>query len=447
MSILRSLVIVLLLTLAACGQATDRKSDGNVAALVNGVEITRKQVDFIYKRTAAPNLGEADAATLKRQILADLVRIELFAGKAREMKLDQSQDYAMALYSAQKTVLAGFAENRVTGNPTVSSRAVDIIIKNNPMLFAGRKMYIYDELIISGVDLALLETLNTMANQGASINQLATTLNAKKIPYRLSLKALASENIPQAILVILNGMKTDRPRVINAGGKVSILLSLRYTAPIPLEGEAAKSTARGLLAQNQRSQAMSKAMNDLLTDAKITYYDEYRINKIGDRTLSVLPVPDKEKAERRAFRKHFSEALLGSQIVLAIMALTAMMRALFSKLWLPRIWPNYDVSDEMRGSASDRYKPSWKKLVYLYSMMVFGFGSILWGMVRLYGKLSVWELSGSVIGAVIIGFIASRIFRIGAAMKWSRKTYSIIVGVLTVINVVAVMAIMRMSNF
>lgn len=447
MKTLRTLVFVLLLALAACTQETARHTNGRVAAVVNGVEITKQQVDFIFNRTAAPNLSEADAATLRRQILADLVRVELFAGKAREMKLDQGRDYAMALYSAQKTVLAGFAENRFVGNPKISSQAEDVIIKNNPLLFAGRKMYIYDELIISGVNLSLLETLNTMANQGSSITQLATVLNAKKIPYRLSLKALSSENIPQAILLILNGMTPDRPRVINAGGKVSILLSLRYSAAIPLEGAVARSTARALIAQNQRTLALSKAMNNLLNDAKIAYYDEYAVQKIGDRNLSALPVPDIKKAERRAFRKHLSEVVLGGQIVLVVMALTAMMRSLYSKLWLPRIWLNYDVSDEMRGTASDRYRPSGNKLIYLYGMMVLSFGGIVFGIVRLSGKISVWEMTGTLAAGVILGFVASRIFRIGEAMKWSRKTYAIVVGVLTGLLVVGVIAIMRLSNF
>ena len=99
--------------IAGCSPHAGDGSDGRVAAVVNGVEITQREVDFLYQRASAPGASESVKRDQRRSILAGLVRAELLAQQAAKMKLDQSPEFPIALYNARRGVLAGLAEAKI----------------------------------------------------------------------------------------------------------------------------------------------------------------------------------------------------------------------------------------------------------------------------------------------------------------------------------------------
>lgn len=427
----RYFFLVMLCLLVACNQETSKQSDGRIAATVNGAEITKRQVDYIFNRSATPGMSNDAIANQKRRILADLVRVELFAAKAKEMGVDKDPEYLMALYSAQKTVLAGFAEKKMTEeiSKPPSSKDVDDVIQNNPFIFSDRKVYFYDEILIPGVNLQLLEALAASVKNGATLEYITNELKTRNIQYSQTLKSLTSENIPPTILTILNRLQVNRPQLINAGNKVSIILCLRYSASIPVQGDAAKNTAIGMISQRQRVQSLSKNMSEMLNTAKINYYDEYSIKEAGNRKLVDLPVPDVKKVERKINRTFLVGGVIVFQYVLVMMLVTAGMRSIFSKLWLPRLWTNTDLSEEERGASFTRYQPTVNIIAYLSAASVYILGLLGYEIYFLIEKMPVWMIFVYIFGGLLLGIPVTRIYSLSVFKKWSRKVYLIIYAV------------------
>ncbi|NTW53789.1 MAG: peptidyl-prolyl cis-trans isomerase, EpsD family [Chlorobaculum sp.] len=445
---LTSLLFALLLgILAGCSQQTSKESDSGVAAVVNGVEITKRQIEYLYQRSAMPNMSDAESANLKRRILSDLVSLELLAGKGKEMKLDNSPDYSIALYAAQKNVLAGLAESKIMGNqPPVTADQAESVVQNTPQLFAGRKLFVYDEVLFPGVDMPLLESLDKMAVNGAPLNTLLDELRAKKIPFNKTLIALTSEKIPPQVLSFLNQINPNVAQVIaRKGDNISIILLLRAAYPTPLEGESARRAAMAMIASNQKNVAMAKAMNDELNSAKITYYDEYLKKADAKSKLVALPEPDTEKT-KKAFRKNILLASgLSLSFILAVMMVTAVIRTLYSMAWLPRLWFGSSSSIERTQHYDIRATSTLTRRIYLAVMVLLISAAMVFSIMLLWNKIDALVLFASIAIGIIAGIIASRLLNFGILQAWSRKTYLIIATLLGVLVLVSVVITLRMS--
>jgi len=423
--------------------------NGSIAAVVNGVEITNRQVEYLYRRAAVPGMNARDSLNLKRRILRDLVRIELLAGKAREMQLDKSPDYSMALYAAQKRVLAGFAEKRIIkeGASAVSAEEAEAVVLSNAHLFADRKLFVYDKVMISSGDVSLLESLDAMIQNGAALKQLLDELNVRKIPFKKTVKAQTSEKIPSPLLAVLQNLKPDLPQVVNTESKVSILLLLHDVIPVPLEGESATKAATVMIMTQHKARALSKTMGDLVDGAAITYYGEYAAQVDDNQQFEALPVPDHSRVTRKRYKDLAMGLVLSGSFLLAVLALTALMRTFYSKLWLPRLWPQSSRGKIGNSCAAPPNWVPWSYRFYLFVMAVLVLGALGMEVVAVWAKIPLWGLLGGVAGGVVVGVLLSRVYQLDFVRQCSRKAYSLLVGVLTVPILLAVLVMFRLSSF
>ena len=395
-----------------------------------------------------PGMSEAQSANLKRRILADLVRIELLAGKASEMKLDKTPEYSMALYTAQKNVLAGLVESKLAKNQSsISPDQAESVVLNNPQLFAGRKLFVYDEVLFPGVDMPLLESLDKMASNGAPLNSLLDVLKAKKIPFNKALIALSSEKIPPPVHSILTQLKPNTPQVVaRKAEKISMILVVRNAYPAPLEGEQARKTAMAMIQANQRNQALSKAMGEMLDNAKITYYDDYAKTVADNKTLAPLPVPDTKKVTRQLYKSIYLGFGLAASLMLSVVMLTAIMRTFYSMLWLPKLWPGAATSADQMKHYDIRHTTALPRRLYLFGVMSLIAVALIFELLFLWNKLAVLTILGWMAGGIIVGIIASRLLNAGIVRGWSRKTYTITASLLALVILVSVVLTIKMSS-
>lgn len=450
MKTFRLLFLILSYALAGCAHDSGKGIDNSgVAAVVNGVEITSREVDYFYRRAAAPGMSDKESANLKRRILADLVRTELLAGKGHEMRLDKSPDYSLALYASQKNVLAGLTENQLVeaGASEVSAGQAQNVVQNNPNLFAGRKLFVYDEVMIASGDVPLLESLDVMVQKGATLSQLLDVLKAKKILFKKTVKALPSEKIPPPVLTIFQSIKPDVPQVVNTKSKVSLLLVLHDAIPAPLEGESAIRAAKSMIMAQRKGQALSKAMGSLVDGAKITYYGDYAKPVNDKKAPDVLPVPDHSRVTKKLYKALTLGGILAGSFVLTILALTALMRTLYSKAWLPKLWPLWGAKKMERPYESARHRVPLSYRFYLFVMAILIAGALGVEVVVLWGMLPLWGLFAGVVGGALVGVLASRVYQYGFLSASSRKGYSLLVGILTAPILVSALVILRLSAF
>jgi EpsD family peptidyl-prolyl cis-trans isomerase len=413
--------------LSGCTQEKERASGGNVAAVVNGVEITKSQIEFLAKQSAAPGMTPGQNENQRRRILANLVRTELLAGKARKDGLDKSQDYSMAVYTSNNGVLAGLAEKQIVNKVAQATYLeAETVVKNNPQLFSERKLYVYDQVVFPGVDMKYLETIGKMAENGANLNQLVDMLKAKNIKYNKIVRGMMAEQIPPPMLQLLNKLKPNIPQVVSGGKNISMIFVLREVISMPVEGEEANRVASQIINSGKRREILSKELTELLNNAKITYYDEYSKEQSGKNNLLQLPLADTKKQEVKEKNTIIIGSFLSGSYVLAIMVMTAIMRILFNKEWLLQLIPNKRIKITDKEALYYQSALPMIQRIFIYLLMLAVLYSLVMDIVYLRSNMSILLIVTLPIGGIVAGYILSRAYRMGMVFNWSRNVYFII---------------------
>jgi EpsD family peptidyl-prolyl cis-trans isomerase len=421
------LLLLIFGVLSGCTQEKESASGGNVAAVVNGTEITKSQIEFLARQSAAPGMTPAQNENLRRRILANLVRTELLAGKARKEGLNKSQDYSIAEYMSKNGVLAGLAEKQIVNKVAqATSLEAETVVMNNPQLFSERKLYVYDEVVFPGADMKYLETIGKMAENGANLNQLVDMLKEKNIKYNKIVRGMMAEQIPPPMLQLLNKLKPNIPQVVSGGKNISMIFVLREVISMPVEGEEANRIASQIINSGKRREVLSKELTELLNNAKITYYDEYSKEKSGKNNLLQLPLADTKKQEAREKNTVIIGSFLSGSYVLAIMALTAVMRTLFNKEWLLQLIPNKRIKITDKEALYYQSALPMIQRIFIYLLMLAVLYSLVMEIVYLRSDMSLWLIAALAFGGIISGYILSRVYRMGLEFNWSRTVYFII---------------------
>ena len=418
-------VVLLAVTIAGCSQKSDNNSDSHVAANVNGVEITLREVEALYNRTAAPGTSATVAQDQKRSILSGLVRSELLAQGAVKMKLDRSPEFILAMHEARRQVLAGLAEQNITSSTKpLSPEIIRKIVSENPQYFAGRKLLVYEEVMIPGVDLPLLGALNASANHGASLDQLVDELKSKKVQYRRVKLTQMSDQLQPVIFRVLSGSKPGVPLVARVEDKFAIILLLHSMQSVPLEGAAAEQVAGSMMFARQKNMVIAKRLTELTDEAKINYFGEFApvvSGKKGARQNIVLPAPDTGRFNLMWSRYLKIGVLLASSYALAMMLLSSSMRLLKGSAWLPRLWPGGSAEVAPLSKFDLPYQPGvlvhWLvTAIAVLSALALGYQFLLIRM-----ELPLWVIITAALTGILSGIAGTYLFVHSPLRQWTRN--------------------------
>jgi len=442
--ILRGLFLAFVLFVVyGCSSQSAKESSGSVAALVNGVEITQAEIEYFARNSLVSGDHKAEKIDQKKAILGNLVRMELLAQKAREMGLDKDPDYTMALYEAQRQVLAGMAESRLVKSiKPVTSETANKLVVNNPRIFSDRKLLVYDEILIQGVDIPFLDSMILMTNNGATEEQLLEMLKSKKKVFQKATRSQTSDKIQPVILDVLLKSKPDQPIIARVEDRFSMILTLHKVLSVPLQGAQAIKAAMSMSYAQQRNVLLARNMSNLLNSSKITYYGDYAKTSAGEQKLTGLPLPDKKKADRNTYKSVGFGAILSVSVIFAMLVLTASMRILRGGLWLPRLWPAYSISDESPSQYEWAYEAYMIEKLYIGVLALVIFAVLALEIYLLAQYLPILGIIASVLSGVLLGVAASRIFSFGAIKGLSHKAYAVLAAVFTAPVIVGILFIM-----
>jgi EpsD family peptidyl-prolyl cis-trans isomerase len=227
--------------LSACEPANT-----HALARVNGIEISARQ---------APN----------PQALEKIIDRELLVQKAIEAGLDKDPVVAQTLDDARRQVLAQAYVERVASNASKASRDdVHAFYRNNPALFAERRIYRVRELSLS----APADLPGDLA--GKEMDEIAAALKARGARYSVTTYTQPAEELPLAFLPKLSRMKAGEIAVFPTPAGASVI-QLIHAEDAPLAPEQANALIEQFLAGKKRMEVAAAEVKELRRRARIEY--------------------------------------------------------------------------------------------------------------------------------------------------------------------------------
>lgn len=271
------LPLVVVALVVGCGDkkdeaATDEKAPTQVAAKVNGTELTVHQVNYALQRI--PNLDKDQSKAASLQVVRSLVDQELLVQKALTDKLDRDPMVVQALDAARRQLLAEAYMSRKLGMPAEPTDAeVSDYFDQNPDLFAKRKIYRLQEISIKAPQ-DKHDAIRAQLGASKSLNDFGTWLKAENYEVKAAQGVKQAEQLPQALLPQLAKMPDGQAMVVNTpDGLLVLVLANSQAQPVTLE--QAKPAIVRKLQFDGRQKAAKAELDALKAAAKIEYMGEF----------------------------------------------------------------------------------------------------------------------------------------------------------------------------
>lgn len=262
--------------LAGCGEdkqaENDEKTPTQVAARVNGKELTVHQVNYALQRI--PNLDKAQTKPASLRVARNLVDQELLVQKALNDKLDRDPMVVQSLDAARRQILAEAYMGRKLGTPTEPAAAeVSRFYDAHPELFAKRKVYRLQEISIKAPK-EKHQLIRDQLTKSQSLKNFALWLKAENLPAKAAQGVKPAEQLPLSILPKLSEMPDGQAMVVNAPDGLLVVI-LAGTQPQPVTLAQATPAISRLLQTQARQKTAKTEMDALKAAAKIEYVGEF----------------------------------------------------------------------------------------------------------------------------------------------------------------------------
>ena len=161
--------------LAGC----DKEPEGQVAAVVNGDEITLQEINAEIGNANIP--AGTDTKEVQKAALQRIVERRLLAQSARGDGLDNTPEYLIRSRQIDDALLVQLLGQRAEKSFQVpDQKAINAYMAKNPSMFSGRKMYVVDRIQFAiPSDMAQLKTLES----AHSMEEVASKLNSLGVKF------------------------------------------------------------------------------------------------------------------------------------------------------------------------------------------------------------------------------------------------------------------------
>ena len=252
--------------LAAC----DQEPTGQVAAVVNGEEITLQEINTELSSVPIPE--GADEEQLRQAVLKRIIDRRLLAQEAREDGLDQTPEFLVRRRQLEDALLIQLLRQKQERAATVPNEgAIDNYISENPGSFANRTIFTLDRIqfpLPSNLDmLKALEDDNTM-------DEVAATLDSLGINYTRGKAGMDSARLGEERLQRILAVPAGEPFVTPEGSMVTVaVITDREVQPVsPQESRPAALQA---LRNSEIQQSLESRLESARQTAEITYQEGF----------------------------------------------------------------------------------------------------------------------------------------------------------------------------
>ena len=269
-----SLVFVLIVTpIVGCGKS-DKKVSTQVAAKVNGDEISVHQVNYALQRLG--NVPENQAKAASSQLLDKLIDEQLLIQKAIDQKLDREPRVVQTIEATKRQILAqAYLEKTMAQAAKSSDVEIKEFYAKRPDLFGERRMYRFNEVSFRAPP-EFLTKLDAQVKASKSITEVTSWLGQEKIQFNVSSATKAAEQLPLDVLPSLHKMKDGGMEIVVNQNKTNYLvIQLAASQNAPLDEKAAQPYIEQFLQNRKRGEVAENELKQLRAAAKIEYQGSF----------------------------------------------------------------------------------------------------------------------------------------------------------------------------
>lgn len=289
------------ITLPACGKKVDassKKSDTQVVAIVNGDEITIHQVNFQLSRMGQMN--EAQAKEASKKVLTRLIEMQLLKQQAIEQKLDKNPGLLQALEASKDQMLAqAYLETMMAKASKPSNSEIDEFYKSHPELFENRRVFRLQELMVN-IDKSKFAETEASIKDIKGINEIAVWLKEKNYPFSANAAVKEAETLPADMLKKLQVLKDGEILILPTEGALHII-NLAASESMPISRIKATPIIEQYFMNQNKTNLAKKEMTALNDKAKIefigTFADMKKADLINPNPIAPADVPAADVAK------------------------------------------------------------------------------------------------------------------------------------------------------
>ena len=265
-------VVCMSILLTGC----NKEPEGQVAAVVNGDEITLQEINTEIGNANIPT--GTDSKEVQKAALQRIVERRLLAQAAKEDGLDKTPEYLIRSRQIDDALLVQLLGQRAEKSFEVpDQQAINTFMAQNPSMFAGRKMYVVDRIQFGlPADMAQLKALES----AHSMEEVSSKLNGLGIKFERGSAKMDSAQLGQQRLDQILALPDGEPFVIPEGGMVTVAV---ITGESPIVGNNAEMNA--MATQALRRKALTTSLEGRLKQARakgeIKYQPEFAPKSAG----------------------------------------------------------------------------------------------------------------------------------------------------------------------
>lgn len=270
---MKSPVVALMLAIGLMtGCESPNKSDSSKIAVKVGQEVvTEAEIERALANLNAP-AGEAEK--LKPTVIEALVTQKLLVQEAKKAGLDKQPEVVLDMKAADRQVLAkAYAESLAGMREAPSSQMVEDYYKQNPNLFANRRVYRLQEIQIEASQ-DKLPAIQEQLGKSKTLNDFVEWLKGQGLKGAMINGVKSSEQLAEPMRDKLAGMQTGGVVIVPATNGVAVL-AVAGVQPQPLTLEQATPAIKKILLEKKKKEVLENEVKKLRGAAKIEYAEGY----------------------------------------------------------------------------------------------------------------------------------------------------------------------------
>lgn len=289
------LVMAVAISVAGCGDKKKDREASQVAAKVNGDEITVHQIN--NELTRLGNVAPEQAKQAANQVLKALVEQQTLVQKALEDKMDRDPQVVQALDAARRQILAQSYIQKLTANVAKSTDAeIADYYQKNPAFFAERRVYRLQEVVVQTTP-SNVETIKGELAKAKQLSDFIQWLKDQKIPARAVQSVKAAEQLPMDLVPRFAKMQNGQALNLMSGDKMNIFIVVDSQGQ-PRTLEQSKADIERYLTNARKREVAMAELKKLREKGKIEYLGTY--SDAGKDAAPAMPAPDQGAVERGA---------------------------------------------------------------------------------------------------------------------------------------------------